>query len=215
MRRLRTLTGLCIAVAVLSSCGGGAREAGLIGGRADDRQAAIRPGRDPNAAYIKATELKAAGDCTAAAALLTPVAALGPGYENAQQLLGECLIDLGRHEEGLTWLTRAADAGWPEAQASLVIHLGGGTPARNREEAAYWLALFDVNPGKARIGFRAPDMKALGAVRESLSPAEWAAGQRRAAAWQRKLWLPPPDVQTDGLEVDPRDRGEARPPRPL
>jgi TPR repeat protein len=217
MRRARLLAGLCIAAIALAGCGGrrgmDPRDDMVVQERADGTRIAVRPGRDPNAAYIQATELKAKGDCAAAITLLRPVARLGPGYENAQTALGECLIaNEKEREEGMTWLTRAADAGWPEAQASLAAYFNGSSP-RNGEEAAYWLALYDMNPNKARVGFRAPDAKVLGAVRGSLSEPEKAAGQRRAAAWQRKLWLPPAsDADGPGLTPEGRERRRFGPP---
>ncbi len=217
MQRTRLLVGLCIAAIAFGGCGGrrgaDSRDDMVVQERADGTRIAVRPGRDPNAAYIQATELKAKGDCTTAITLLRPVARLGPGYENAQMALGECLVANGtEREEGLTWLTRAADAGWPEAQASLAAYFGG-TTTRNNEEAAYWLALYDMNPSKARVGFRAPDAAVLGAVRGSLSEPEKAAGQRRAAVWERKLWLPPAgDADGPGLKPEGRARGGFRPP---
>lgn len=210
MRRSGFLVCVCIAAA-LSGCGGGRgrdRDEGMIvQERADGTRVAVRPGRDPNAAYIQATELKAKGDCATAVMLLRPVAMLGPGYENAQTALGECLLaQAADREDGVTWLTRAADAGWPEAQAALAIHHGTG------EEAAYWLALYDANPNKARIGFRAPDAKVLATVRSSLSGADKTAGMRRAATWKQKLWLPPATPEGPGLKPEQRERGGFRPP---
>jgi TPR repeat protein len=221
MQRSRLFVGLCLAAIALAGCGGRRAMDSLddmvVEERADGTRIAVRPGRDPNAAYIQATDLKAKGDCATAITLLHPVARLGPGYENAQTALGECLVlkDDGR-EEGLTWLTRAADAGWPEAQASLAVYFGRDTPTRKSEEAAYWLALYDANTSKARVGFRAPDAAILGAVRGSLTETERASGQRRAATWQRKLWLPPADAEGGpGLRPEGRERRGFRPPPEL
>lgn len=217
MHRIRLLAGLCITLIALAGCGGrrgeDARDDMVVQERADGTRIAVRPGRDPNAAYIQAMALKAKGDCAAAITLLRPVARLGPGYENAQTALGECLVaDETEREEGMTWLTRAADAGWPEAQATLAAYFGGDA-TRNGGEAAYWLALYDMNPSKARVGFRAPDARVLGALRGSLSDAEKAEGHRRAAAWQRKLWLPPPgDEGGPGLRPEGRERRGFGPP---
>jgi hypothetical protein len=221
MRFSGLLVCACLASVALTACGGGQRgpdrrdNSMVVQQRADGTQVAVRPGRDPNAAYIQATELKAKGDCAGAILLLRPVAKMGPGYENAQTALGECLIQQGsERDEGLTWLVRAADAGWPEAQAALALAYGADSPARNGEEAAYWLALYDINPSKARVGFRAADAKALSTLRGSLSDAEKAAGARRAAAWQRKLWLPPADAEGPGLKAEQRGRGGFRGPPP-
>jgi TPR repeat protein len=206
----------CIAAAALASCGSGRREpqrdeSVVVGQRPDGTQMSVRPGRDPNAAYIQATELKAKGDCASAVMLLRPIAMIGPGYENAQTALGECLVEADTtRADGLTWLSRAADAGWPEAQASLALFHAADAPSRNAAEAAYWLALYDANPSKARVGFRAPDTKALARARQSLSSNDIAAGARRAASWQRKLWLPPAPPEGQGLRQEQGNMGGMR-----
>jgi TPR repeat protein len=202
---LRSVGAASLLAAALCGCGGG-RERGdpsadgalLIGGP-DGRGSLIRPGVDANAAYSQGVELKAKGDCKAAVLKLRGPANLGPGYENAQTALGECLLqnagtaDLSSdYLEGLTWLRRAADGGWPEAQAALAqAHVAGPPALRNTAEAAYWLALYDTNPTKARIGFTPFDPTALATVRAALTPADKAAGEKRASAWVRQVWLPP------------------------
>ncbi len=193
----------------LAACGGGGRgERGPDRGRSDaayyepgidGRGVLIRPGGDPNAAYSAAIDLKTKGDCAGASMRLRPIASLGPGYENAQTALGECLIQTdGASElsadylEGLAWLRRAADAGWPEAQGRLAqTHALGPTAIRSAGEAAYWLTLYDTNTGKSRVGFAPLDSSLLAAIRSAITPAEKAAGEKRAAAWQRKVWIPP------------------------
>ena len=178
----------------------------LIGGP-DGRGALIRPGVDANAAYSQGVELKAKGDCKAAVLKLRGPANIGPGYENAQTALGDCLLKLAGNSdlssdylEGLTWLHRAADGGWPEAQAALAqAHTIGPAALRNQAEAAFWLALYDANPSKARIGFTAFDPAGLAAIRAKLTPADKAAGEQRAATWERKVWLPPTPVGGPGL----------------
>lgn len=221
MRRLARLACVSTVAIALVGCGGGERrgpdgerdESMIVQERADGTRVAVRPGRDPNNAYVQATEFKAKGDCATAIMLLRPIAMLGPGYENAQTALGECLVaQPAERDDGVTWLTRAADAGWPEAQATLAIHYTGAA-SRNDKDAAYWLALYDSNPSKARIGFRAPDAQTLQAVRGALSETDKAQGVRRAASWERKLWLPPatPD-SAPGLKPERRERGGFRPP---
>jgi TPR repeat protein len=216
---------VCVGAVALAvtACGGGRRggperdESMVVAQRADGTAVAVRPGRDPNGAYIQATEFKAKGDCATAVKLLRPVAKLGPGYENAQTALGECLLENAEErEEGMTWLTRAADAGWPEAQALLAFQFGGDSPAHDGEEAAYWLALYDANPNKARVAFRAPDPKTMSAVRVALSETEKAAGLKRAAGWKQKLWIPPAPAEGDapGLRPEGRERGGFRSPPP-
>ncbi len=225
MNRRALLACVSVAALALTACGGGSRRGGperdestVVAQRADGTSVAVRPGRDPNGAYIQATEFKAKGDCATAVKLLRPVARLGPGYENAQTALGECLLEnADTRDEGVTWITRAADAGWPEAQASLAFHFGGAAPARNGEEAAYWLALYDANPNKARVAFQAPDPKIMGAVRAALTDAEKAAGVKRASTWRQKLWIPPTPSESEGpgLKPEGRERGGFRGPPPL
>lgn len=227
MRRLALFTSAAIVAVGLTACGGGSPRGGMerdrdesmvVAQRADGTSIAVRPGRDPNGAYIQATEFKAKGDCATAIKLLRPVARLGPGYENAQTALGECLLEAAdTRDEGVTWITRAADAGWPEAQASLAFHFGGDSPAHDGAEAAYWLALYDANPNKARVAFKPPDPKVLGAVRAALTDSEKSAGAKRAAGWQQKLWIPPTPSEADapGLKPEGRERGGFRGPPPL
>ena len=200
---LRSLGAAGLLAAALCGCGGGrgdpTSEPGMLIGGPDGRGSMIRPGVDANAAYGQGVELKAKGDCKAAVLKLRGPANLGPGYENAQTALGECLLqnagggDLSsEYLEGLTWLRRAADGGWPEAQAMLAYaHVAGPSALRNTNEAAYWLALYDTNPTKGRVGFMPFDAGALATIRAALTPADKAAGEKRASAWVRKVWIPP------------------------
>ena len=171
---------------------------GIVG--VDGRMSVIRPGQDANAAYSQGLDLKTKGDCAGAIVKLRPVANMGPGYENAQTALGTCLLTIGAKNrelssdylDGLTWLRRAADAGWPEAQGALAAaHTFGPTTIRNGDEAAYWLALYQANPSKSRIGFTPIAQADVDAIAKTLTPAQQASGAERAAQWQRNVWLPP------------------------
>ena len=211
---LRSLGAVGLLAAALCGCGGGRErgelsEPGMLIGGPDGRGSLIRPGVDANVAYGQGVELKAKGDCKGAVLKLRGPANLGPGYENAQTALGECLLqnagnaDLSsEYLEGLTWLRRAADGGWPEAQAMLAYaDVAGPSALRNSGEAAYWLALYDTNPTKARVGFTPFDAGALTTIRASLTPADKAAGEKRAATWERKVWLPPAPTRGPGLDA--------------
>ena len=160
-------------------------------------------------------DMKAKGDCAKAAVGLRRVVVMGPGYENAQTALGECLTQADTsaestsdYLEGIVWLRRAADAGWPEAQGRLAqIYAFGPANVRNGGEAAYWFALYDTNPSKSRIGFVPLDTTAVAAIKKALSANELEDGVRRAALWQRKVWLPPaPPNAMDGEGPGPQAR---------
>jgi hypothetical protein len=199
----------CFAAAVLAlaSCGGGRspydrgdRDGGIAIAGMDGRVSVIRPGRDANAAYTEGLDLKTKGDCAGAITKLRPVANIGPGYENAQTALGLCLTTTAAQDtelssdylEGLTWLRRAGDAGWPEAQGELArVHAFGPAAIRNGAEAAFWLTLYQTNASKMRIGFIPIPTADEAAVEMSLSVADRTAGTERARKWVRNVWLPP------------------------
>ena len=188
----------------------------------------LRPGTDTNALYADAMALKAKGDCANAIPKLRQIAGLGPGYEGAQTALGECLLrgagnaDISSdYLEGLTWLRRAADGGWPEAQGRLAFaHAVGPTAIRNPEEAGYWLALYQANTGKSRVGFVPLPADQLASIDTAIPAAAKAAGAKRAETWERKVWIPPTTPPTQGpsshrverREGIPRDDG-AYPPQ--
>ena len=183
-----------------------------LGGRA----MVLRPGTDANALYASGIALKNKGDCAGAVPKLRQVANLGPGYEDAQTALGECLVQTAGNQdlssdylEGLTWLRRAADGGWPEAQATLAYaHSLGPKAIRNTDEAAYWLALYQGNPDKSRIGFVPFPADRIVAIEATLTPAAKEAGEKRAAAWQRKVWMPPNSAAPPGPTSEPATRGQ-------
>lgn len=222
----RSLGAITLLALTLAGCGGGRDDqdgpdgALLIGGP-DGRGSLIRPGVDANAAYTQGVDLRAKGDCKDAVLKLRGPANLGPGYENAQTALGDCLLQIAGNTdlsadylEGLTWLRRAADAGFPEAQAALAdAHANGPAALRNLEEAAYWLALYDANPGKARVGFIAYDPAVLAAIRAKVLPAVKAAAEKRAEGWERKVWLPPTAAPGGGPGLRSRNvRIQQQPP---
>ena len=207
----RSLAAFGIAL-LLAACGGGGHgdqpdnpamvERGFTG-----RNRVIRAGLDANRAYTEAVDMKARGDCKGAVQKLRPVANLGPGYENAQTALGQCLLELAGNSElssdyleGMTWLSRAADAGWPEAQIALAqTHALGPAVIRTGEEAAYWLALYEDNPEKSRVGFVPTDPSAIDAIKARLSATDLAAGKSRAGQWKRKVWMPATPGNAPGL----------------
>ena len=215
-----TLSFAILALLAVSACDGSRnareRDASVAIAGIDGRVTIIRPGQDTNAAYSEGLDLKNQGNCAAAALKLRPIAGMGPGYENAQTALGACLLEgsakslelSSDYLEGLTWLRRAADAGWPEAQGKLATaHAFGPATIRNGEEAAYWLTLYVANPSKSRIGFAPLAETDVAAIATALTPAQKEVGARRAALWQRKVWLPQVQPPTaSGAERGPSGR---------
>jgi hypothetical protein len=176
--------------------------------------AVIRPGPSANAAYSAGIDLKKKGDCKGAIERLRPVANLGPGYENAQTALGECLLPTGPNPandqvlEAMMWLTRAADGGWTEAQGKLAwAYALGPATQRNLDEAAYWLTLYRGSATLSRLGFTPMDAAQEAAIANAVGPERLKAQSARAAAWQRKAWVPPTPTEQPGPEMRGRRRG--------
>jgi TPR repeat protein len=132
-----------------------------------------------------------AGDCSQETiSVLTCYAYRGHGYEGAQTALGQCLIKTNSADEGITWLTRAADAGWPDAQKSLALHyLNGEKTAADLPEAGKWSLLYRKNPSLLSLGV-SPEKKLTEEVRSRLSPDEKTEAIRRANRWNAKFWTP-------------------------
>ena len=219
------LTGLVI-VSALAGCSSGPpepnrREAELYMQGLGGRDVVLRAGTDMNRVYAEAIAQKERGDCAAATPNLQRVANLGPGYENAQTALGECLLEKASAEntpasynEALMWLRRAADAGWPEAQFRMAYaHALGPATLRGADEAGYWLALYAANTSKLRVGFVAPPPAQVAALDAAVPEAAKKAGAARAASWRRQVWIPPnPPPNPPGPNSRSRGRGAGEAP---
>ncbi|MEN3977107.1 hypothetical protein [Emcibacter sp. SYSU 3D8] len=170
-------------------------------------------------AYVRAVELQAAGDCEKASRLLFRVAMQGIGYEDAQRRLGECTIVLAKGErtrylDGIVWLRRAAEAGWPEAQGSLAYEYATG-PMADGVEAARWLTLYENNPRMKRLGFTPMTADKLARIRAMITPEQLAKGQAAAAAFVPVTWTPPAAAKRDAVEdLKESEAGNKRGPGP-
>jgi hypothetical protein len=223
MRRFRIFALAAALAASVSACGGDGRgpdrrEAGLFMEGLGGRGMVIRPGPSANQAYSDGMDLRRRGDCAGAIAKLTPVANLGPGYENAQYALGDCLIataaapETSQYRDGLVWLIRAADGGWTEAHGRLAqIYALGPEDLRNLDEAALRLALYRAGAALARLGFTPLDPAVERAVAAAVGAERLAAVAVTAATWQPKIWVPPRSPEPPGPEM----RGQRRAPQPL
>jgi hypothetical protein len=152
-------------------------------------------------AYVRAVELQNAGDCEKASKLLYRVAMQGNGYEDAQRRLGECTIALAagdrtKYMDGIVWLRRAAEAGWPEAQGLLAFEYATG-PMTDLVDAAKWLTLYDNNPRTKRLGFTPVPADKIARTRGKISPEQLAQGQAAAAAFVSVPWVPPANAKRD------------------
>jgi hypothetical protein len=180
---------------VLSSCGSGG------GVRKRDSEGNLVPTErelDP-ASTLYSDKIDAAekGDCSAdTISVMTCFAYRGHGYEGAQATLGQCMLRDGKTDEGVVWLKRAADAGWPEAQKTLAtLYLDGKGVSQSNVEAAFWTNLYSRNPSLLSLGVQ-PDAALGQRVREKLSAEEKTEARRRSDAWSPTYWTP-----TDTLDA--------------
>lgn len=114
----------------------------------------------------------------------------GHGYEGAQTALGECQLKNKNTEEGLSWLERAANAGWPDAQKALAdAYLTGEGVAKDPVKAGKWVLLYRKNPSLLSLGVQ-PDMDLVKKVSTELDEGEKTEARAAATAWRASFWQP-------------------------
>ncbi|MDO8288064.1 MAG: hypothetical protein Q7T44_02485 [Parvibaculum sp.] len=188
-RHLHAMSFLIAASLALAACSGGGEA------RKRDANGNIVPTArdlDPAATrYSDTMDAAKEGDCSdVTLSLLTCYAYRGHGYEGAQTALGQCHMKEKNPTEGLTWLTRAADSGWPEAQKALaMIYLDGKGVEVDSVEGGKWAALYRKNPSLLSLGVQ-PDKKLAEKVSAKLDDIELSEANRRASAWVAKFWKP-------------------------
>lgn len=122
--------------------------------------------------------------------VLTCFSYRGRGYEGAQTALGQCLVRTGKMTDGVVWLKRAANAGWPDAQKHLSeLYSAGKGVEQSNVEAATWDDLYIKNPSLLSLGVQ-PDTSMAQHLRETANPDERAAARERADAWSPSYWQP-------------------------
>ncbi len=172
---------------------GDGRRRGAGGGPPSERNGA--QGLNSNERFKRAQSLWQQGDFESAIPLFRDIALNGSGFENAQYMLGDCLVQLGekdgvfsaRYLEGLSWLRRAADSGWPEAQAKLMnIHFSGPAQMLNLGEAAFWREVYLHNIMRQRVGFIPTKEAVLSELDAALTEQQRAEAKARAATWSLK-----------------------------
>ena len=141
--------------------------------------------------YSDTMDQAAAGDCSdGTVAVLTCYAYRGHGYEGAQTALGLCQTQNKNATEGVTWLRRAANSGWPDAQKALVgLYLKGDGVAADKIEAGKWAQLYRKNPSLLSLGVQ-PDKKIAEQVRSELTQSERIEASLRADQWNAEFWKP-------------------------
>lgn len=170
----------------LSACGGGGEV------RRRDADGNIMPtARDLDPAstrYSDTMDAAKQGDCSdRTITLLTCYAYRGHGYEGAQTALGQCYLKDKDAKEGMTWLKRAADSGWPEAQTALANHYIDDSD--DHAEGGKWAILYRRNPSLLSLGVT-PDKALAEKMNLALDDTEKADAQARANAWVAKFWKP-------------------------
>ncbi len=176
---------LAAATIFVASCNAGG------GHRRDDQGNLVPTARelDPASTFYSDTlEAAAKGDCANNIEPLTCFAYRGHGYEGAQTVLGQCLMRSGQAAEGLTWLKRAADGGWPDAQKELAhLYLDGKGVPQNNAEAGLWTYLYTKNPSLLSLGVQ-PDKSVSQQMRDTLTSEEQVQARGRADAWLPTYW---------------------------
>jgi len=189
MFRSVALAAVCLGALGLAACGGGGEV------RQRDANGKLIPTAsdlDPAGTLYAQTISRAdGGDCSADnISVLTCFSYRGHGYEGAQTSLGQCLLRGGKTAEGLTWLKRAADAGWPDAQKLLArIYFEGKIARQDNVEAATWNSLYMRNPSLLSLGVR-PESDIGDKLRTTLTASERSAADQRISAWAPSYWEP-------------------------
>ena len=177
----------CVSAVVLAGCTGGGQ-----GPRRHSVPAG--PMIDDSAQYVSVLKLAENGACAQALPKLRCMAARGPGFEGPQYILGFCLMegaagahgDADKKAEGLTWITRAANAGWGAAQVQLIhLYTEGVSVPRDPVEAQKWRLIHDNNPMRISLGLPELDSASQVQLEHLLSDADRIEAQTRADAWQR------------------------------
>ncbi len=179
----------------LSACGGG--EGGPRKRDADGRVLPTPAEMDPTSTlYAQAVNRAAQGACDEETFnVLTCFAYRGHGYEGAQTALGQCHLAAGDKVEGATWVGRAANAGWADAQKLLArLYLRGDGLTENPVEGAKWAKLYSRNPSLLSLGVQ-PDPSVAEDFKSVLTREDNATADARALRWTPSYWEP--DTQLD------------------
>ena len=188
-RRSGILALLAATSLALAACGAG----GEAHRRSDDGKV-LPTARELDPAgtrYSDTMDAANSGNCSPEIiSILTCYSYRGHGYEGAQTALGQCLIKNKKSTQGMEWLMRAANAGWPDAQKALAtIYLDGTTGATDLVQAGKWANLYRKNPSLLSLGVQ-PDKKIGEKVQASLSQQQSLEASAMASEWVPQYWTP-------------------------
>ncbi len=184
-------------------------------------------GFDQTRLYTEAKQLVDEGNCTEAQPLLTCLAIGAEGFDGARHLLGSCLIatdpvDKSPEQlsliqtEGVTWIERAADAGWIEAQQDLVgLYAEGRVVKKDLTLAQKWFTLHETNPMRIALGTDEIDTDVASKLAADIKADERAQGLALAGGWERTIWTPEnPQALPDECRPQGRPEGARAGGRP-
>lgn len=207
----------CIAALALTACSGG----GAARKRdADGRVLPTLAEQDPSGTlYAKSVSMASKGECGEETLnVLTCFAYRGHGYEGAQTGLGQCELALGNSAEGVEWIKRAADSGWPEAQRLLAqLYIRGEAVEQDPVEGAKWAKLYSRNPSLLSLGVQ-PDMSVVAEFRGILTSEQNVLADQRAQSWVPAYWTPTTEIDRNvkrSCEVEGRRPPPSRQDVPL
>lgn len=140
--------------------------------------------------------------------VLTCFAHKGHGFEGAQGALGRCMIQSGKQEEGLAWMKRAANAGWPDTQKALAkLYAEGKDIPGSDLEAMFWTNLYVRNPQLLSLGVQ-PDMALAQRLRSNVDVNTQAEATRRANGWTPSFWKSDTELDPDTAAACKTKRGK-------
>jgi hypothetical protein len=199
-RHAALLLGLLFAATpAAAQMGGGGRGLGGVPDYHAGSQSSLPPpsSRKPDPEG-DAQQQRAEGHCDKAVPILRSYAQRGSGYEVSQYDLGLCLLDMSQalrdekqadamRADAAQWIMRAANAGFPKAQAQAVnLYLDGSGVEADKVEAEKWAMIYRTNSLRLVIGLPDIDEHTTDKLDGTLNDADRAQAQSRADAWNEQ-----------------------------
>ena len=194
MKYLVTLLALVVAV----GCSSEPKPQSPFGSKKETAKVAkLYMGQPDRMAIAAANE----GNCAEMIPLLKCYAFQGRGNEMAQTTLGRCLIKTANKGDttwsnGLTWLRRAGESGFPEAQSELVRTLSESSEDGDVVEAQTWRIIYERGKSSA---FPLPPLPQdlIAKLDARLTPELRTQADENARVWAYRFWA----VASDDAEA--------------